>query len=121
MPSNFKKTIAISLSIGLIFALCVWYHFYVINKAEYSETDSILAQAGQLVTIHKVLSRENEDYKHRQLIWLLANEADEKLRANHDKILKHMPPNNLDAYHTMANELHDLAGGAPPAQTDQKK
>ena len=121
MPSNPKKTIAISLSIGLIFAACVWYHFVEINKAEYSETDSIIAQAGQLVTIHKVLSRDDENYKQRQLICLLANEVDEKLRANQDKILKHMPRNNLAAYYDMANELNELAGSPPPTQIDQKK
>ena len=121
MPLKLKKTIAISLLLGLFFAVCVWYHIDEINEAEYSQTDSIVAQAGQLVVIHKALSKDNKNYKHRQLIWLLANEADEKLRDNRDKILKHIPPGNLESYHAMAKELHDLAEAPPPAQTEFKR
>lgn len=120
MSTNLKRRITVSGLVAIFFALCAWYHVDQIDKAKYSETDAILAQAGQLVTIHRILSKENEKHEPRQLGWLLAD-ADQKLRDNEENIMKFMAPANKDSYREMARKLHGLEKTYSAGQLNPEK
>jgi hypothetical protein len=119
MLTKRKQMMLVAVGVVLCIVIFGWYCGAKIKEARQAEMDAIIGQGGHLVAIHRFLSRDEKDYRAMQLMGMLANEADEKLRANEAYIVSILPPESTDSFFEMAKELHELAGHAVPSQTKQ--
>ena len=93
-------------------AVAIWYHLKTIHDAEWEETNALIAQGGQLVVMHRVLSRDTPNYKQLSFMRTLAQEAQEKLRSKDKLIRKYLPPENTSAYDDMRDRLNNITESA---------
>ena len=76
---------------SIIVAIAISYHLHEIKTCKLSEMNAIVAQAGYVVFLHRVLSKDDENYKQRSHMRTLAGDAQEVFLRNYTQICKAMP------------------------------